>query len=84
MSTTIELIKQCGMSALIECQPGWLENLQRFADLVAEAEREECAKICESTPLTSDIDWWRKAIKREVYERSARECAAAIRASGTP
>jgi len=55
-------------------------DLERFAALVAAAEREACAKVCESTPWSADIDWWRQATKREVGEKSAFECAAAIRA----
>lgn len=50
-----------------------------IAEAVA-GEREACAVQCEATPWTSDIDWWRKATKREVSVRSAIECAAAIRA----
>jgi hypothetical protein len=45
-------------------------------------EREACAKVCETTPWSSNIDWWKQATKREVSERSALECAAAIRARG--
>ena len=56
------------------------DSLERFAALVAAAEREACAKVCESTPWSADIDWWRQATKREVGEKSAFECAAAIRA----
>ena len=44
------------------------------------AEREACAKVCETTPWSSDIEWWKHATKREISERSAHECAAAIRA----
>ena len=46
------------------------------------AEREACAKVCESKPWSSSIDWWRQATKREVSERSALECANSIRARG--
>ena len=46
------------------------------------AENEACAKVCESTLWSCDIDWWRQATKREVGEKSALECAAAIRARG--
>ena len=55
--------------------PGWLlPHLERFAALVAAAEREECAKACEE--------------KREEWgwdndgELAARDCANAIRARG--
>ena len=44
-------------------------ELERFANLVAEAEREECAKVCEQLAMQQD---------RDVRD----ECAAAIRARG--
>ena len=44
------------------------------------AEREACAKVCETTPWSSDIEWWKRATKGEISARSAHECAAAIRA----
>ena len=47
----------------------WHDELERFAALVAAAEREACAKVCERLPAQQDID---------VRD----ECAAAIRARG--
>ena len=44
------------------------EDLERFAHLVAAAEREACAKVCEETE------------RPNLY--GVRECAAAIRARG--
>jgi hypothetical protein len=55
--------------------PSWHE-LERFADLVAAAEREACAKVCEEKA---------KAWKAAGYFGSTAdygECAAAIRARG--
>jgi len=49
------------------------ELFQRFAALVAKAEREECAQVCDAR-YTGDNN-------REDME--ARRCAAAIRARGT-
>jgi hypothetical protein len=53
-----------------------LNDLERFAALVAEAaalkEREACAKVCE----TYDGSWY-------AYRKGAQECAAAIRNRGT-
>ena len=43
---------------------------ERFANIVAAAEREECAKLCEQIAMQQDYD---------VRD----ECAAAIRARGT-
>ena len=38
--------------------PGWPNTafLERFAALVAAAEREECAKVCESLPMQQGLD----------------------------
>jgi hypothetical protein len=49
----------------------WLE---RFADLVAAAEREACAALCDARYMGDN--------NREDME--ARRCAAAIRARGNP
>ena len=35
-------------------------ELERFAALVAAHERDECARVCEST-ITPNIDWWNDA-----------------------
>jgi hypothetical protein len=43
-------------------------GLERFAALIAAAEREECAKVCESEGQRIDASW--------------SSCAAAIRARG--
>ena len=51
---------------------GYEENLERFAALVAAAEREACAQVCEAR-FMGDLN-------REDME--ARRCAAAIRARG--
>jgi len=51
---------------------GTHEELERFAALVAEAERDACAKVCE------DID-----TEYEGADVLATWCAAAIRARGT-
>ena len=49
----------------------WGEELEYFAALVAAAEREECAKVCEEMRTYGDpVKGWLK------------DCAAAIRARG--
>jgi hypothetical protein len=50
----------------------FMPEIERFANLVAEAEREECAKICDAAQLfgNSDERW------------SAKCCSEAIRARG--
>jgi hypothetical protein len=50
-------------------------QLEAFATLVAEAEREECAKVCESMRTYVDRH-------NAVIQSSATDCAAAIRARG--
>ena len=48
-----------------------LEDLERFAKLVAAKEREACAKLCETKHFSSPV-----------REFGAKDCAAAIRARG--
>lgn len=48
--------------------------LERFAALVAAAEREACAKVCD-TEWNGDSDTYE-------YANASNECAEAIRASG--
>lgn len=56
---------------------GWFKDrekaFERFAQLVAAAEREACAKVCDPTNERSD---WTE------YATTKAECAAAIRARG--
>jgi len=54
---------------------GYEENLERFAALVASAEREACAKVCEEM---------RTYVGRNnaVTQSSAQDCATSIRARG--
>ena len=56
----------------------WPNELERFADLVAAAEREACAKVCEDLVFSDgNTDKW--TITRE---KATFDCAAAIRARG--
>jgi hypothetical protein len=52
-----------------------LKNLERFAALVAAAERSACAKVCEDIPLPKDS-------KALTHGPTIERCAAAIRARG--
>jgi len=56
----------------------YLPELERFAELVAAAEREECAKLC--------FQMWNKWLdsedQSEFTRPDAEDCAAAIRARG--
>ncbi len=53
----------------------YLPELERFAALVAAAEREACAKVCDGM----EYDYWRS---QEDQEFTPADCAAAIRARG--
>jgi hypothetical protein len=57
-----------GSSRLVSCPP--IEPLERFANLVAAAEREACAKVCEAEGERVDASWV--------------SCAFAIRERGAP
>jgi hypothetical protein len=65
----IRMAQEAGMSGLE--QGGILENFERFAALVAEKEREECAKVCDETTAS-----W----TQHTYNSACNDCAAAIRA----
>jgi hypothetical protein len=58
------------------------EQLHAYAAACVAEERERCARVCESTTWSEDIDIWREMTKRDVSARSMLECAAAIRAGG--
>ena len=58
------------------CPTEWdetVKDLERFAELVAAAEREACAKVCENGTFLHDFS------PEAVYSRA---CARAIRARG--
>ena len=61
-------------------------ELERFAAIMFEkgcqAERKECAKVCENNYWSEEIDWWLRATKKDISAKAARKCAAAIRARG--
>lgn len=62
------------------CWAGVGEPLQRFANLVAAAEREACARVAETAfPWEVDNEW--ETI--ETQRRTAERFAAAIRERGT-
>lgn len=74
----IKLARQAGMQGMLTDVVTTLDELQRFAALVAQHEREACALVCDKYAMARDHAW-------VPYVRS-RECqqdAAAIRARGT-
>ena len=77
----IEMARQCGFERLghddcdLVCYP---EEVEAFAKLVAEKEREECAEICDGFYLS----WINIQGRYEFMGEGASECAGAIRARG--
>jgi hypothetical protein len=66
-----------------EYHPGWLEvRDQRFAALVAAAEREACARVCEMQE-NRIVQTHPARIEFEPNSMMARKCAGAIRARGS-
>ncbi len=53
-------------------------ELERFAALVAAAEREECAKVCKNEMIDEE-----QCNDDVAYNAGCHDCAAAIRARGT-
>ena len=60
-----------------------LIDIERFAALVAEHEREACAKVCEEVESRAEELWDKFAYPEDQGMASgARQCATAIRARG--
>ena len=74
-------VGMCGMLTDVVCT---IDELERFAALVAAREREACAQVCESTVWTASIPEWRDMTKRDIAVKSMLACAAAIRARSKP
>ena len=76
----IDMAKQAGfdphdMSSDFTCN---LDNIEAFAKLIAQHEREACAEICDGFYLT----WIDTQGRYEFMGEGASECAGAIRARG--
>lgn len=79
----IDMAREAGFEAAeygLNCTPGMyaynMKILERFAALVAAAEREACAEVCDGL----ERSYWNSAGDEE--EPDAYDCAAAIRARG--
>ena len=57
------------------------EALEKFADLVAAAEREACAKVCEAIRYEGYVPP-EDGAAADYYDDASIQCAAAIRARG--
>ena len=73
MKTIIEMAREAGLEEMWELTPRFVERLERFAALVAAAEREACAKVCDAEEETANEETWYQC---------AKELAKQIRARG--
>jgi len=69
-------VGMCGMLTDVVCT---IDELERFAALVAEAEREACAQVCDYYATALDY-----GSSPYTHSRECKQAAAAIRARGTP
>jgi hypothetical protein len=74
--TREDIIRMAREAGLTVCRDEWVfgEMLERFAALVAAAEREACARICDAVQKKNEDDG--------AWLWEAKNCAAAIRARG--
>ena len=75
--TKVEIRKMAGEAGIkcygdVRLQP---EAIDRFANLVAAHEREQCALVCEDLPAPSEVPRDRAT----VWDVATLDCAAAIR-----
>ena len=74
----IKLAREAGITTVLPAPLGQVESLERFATLVAAAEREECAKVCDDLELPEHYEGtWPSG-----WSDGTDDCAAAIRARG--
>ena len=69
----IRMAREAGL--IVDANQSGFDSVEAFAALVAAAEREACAKVCEEMRTYVDRH-------NAVVQASAKECAAAIRARG--
>jgi hypothetical protein len=77
----IRMAREAGISKPWDQEPVQWETLERFANLVAAAEREACAKICDKVFDDSEIDKPEPAPFLWFLKRKE-ECAFSIREGG--
>ena len=78
----IRMAKEAGISKPWDQEPVKWETLERFANLVAAAEREACAKVCEV--LSKDRGMIDDEILKKGVLAGASMCALVIRKRGAP
>jgi hypothetical protein len=72
----IRMAREAGMYQ--DLNVSWNQSIQNFAALVAAAEREACAKVCDELPapdIYSDTD-------KSMWEVTCTDCGDAIRERG--
>ena len=72
----IRMAREAGMYQ--DLNVSWTQSIQNFAALVAAAEREACAKVCDELPapdIYSDTD-------KSMWEVTCTDCGDAIRTRG--
>ena len=69
----IRMAEECGIPEF-ENNESQAENIMRFATLVASAEREACARVCEDLDTVN--------FKNKSWDEGTLDCATAIRARG--
>ena len=72
----IRMAREAGISKPWDQEPVKWETLERFADLVAAAEREACAQIAHDTyegfgPHAKGVDYVKQSIMIRIRERGA-------------
>ena len=84
--TIIKMAREAGLAEVTDTAESlpadYVEALAKLCALSVAKEREECAKVCNSTAWTASIDEWKAMTKKDVAEQSMHACAAAIRARG--
>jgi hypothetical protein len=78
----IRMAREAGISKPWDQEPVKWETLERFANLVAAAEREACAKVCDL--LSVDRGMIRDEVLKEGVLSGATMCALVIRERGAP
>ena len=75
----IRMAREAGLTQKPFCRwGGYLDDLMRFATLVAAAEREECARVCErmarqiNEEMMSEAQWIASSCARGIRERGDR------------
>ena len=79
----IRMAREAGFVDACFCRwSAYSDDLERFAALVATAEREACAKVCDETLAQHYMKQTIPARDEALFLAACADCAAAIRARG--